>query len=297
MSRRHLQFILSGPVAEQIELLRRRWDPLMAHLAPAHISLVYPEEYDNETLLLSRAASAAKHRAPFRIALDHVAAENKGLGGVWFLVRDPSKAWETLRASLLSEPFSPLQVSPHITIAHPRTTNSGPQALTELANSQLTGDVELREIAYTETTRHGMRVFERFELTGTPPKRAVGAVLRDGSKALLCLRSKARLNYPGAWDVPGGHLECSETPAQALTRELKEELGIEPYLASEVPWEIQRIDELELNLFLVDQWSGDIQNLAIDEHEKFCWVKSEEIARLNLAHPKLADLLIRALKA
>lgn len=297
MSRRHLQFILSGPVAEQIELLRRRWDPLMADLAPAHISIVYPEEHDNETLLLSRTASAAELTAPFKIGLDHVSAENEGLGGVWFLVKDPSKTWETLRASLLSDPFSPLQVGPHVTIAHPRTTNSGPQALAALANSYLTGDVELKEIAYTETTDLGMRILERFELTGTPPKRVAGAVFRDGSKTLLCLRNNTRLNYPGVWDVPGGHLERLETPAEALTRELQEELGVKPHLASEEPWEIHRLDKLELNLFLVDQWAGEIQNLVIDEHEKLRWVTSEEIDKLHLAHPKLADLLTRALKA
>jgi 8-oxo-dGTP pyrophosphatase MutT (NUDIX family) len=269
----------------------------MADRAPAHISLVYPEEHDNETLLLSRAAIAAEHTAPFRIGLDNVAGENEGLGGVWFLVEDPSKTWETLRDSLLSDPFSQLQVSPHVTITHPRTTNSGPQALSALANSQLSGDVELREIAYTETTSRGMRILERFELTGTPAKRVVGAILRDESKVLLCLSSKTRVSYPGVWDVPGGHLEYLEAPEQALTRELEEELGIKPHLVSEEPWEIHRLDGLELNVFLVDQWAGDIQNLAVDEHEKLYWATSEEIAQLHLAHPKLADLLARALKA
>lgn len=269
----------------------------MAVRAPAHISLVYPEEHNNETLLLSRAAIAADHTAPFRIGLDKVAGENEGLGGVWFLVRDPSKTWETLRNSLLSDPFSPLQISPHITIAHPRTTNFGPKAMAALANSQITGNVELREIAYTETTSRGMRILERFELAGTQAKRVVGAILRDESKVLLCLRSKTRVNYPGVWDVPGGHLERLETPAQALTRELKEELGIRPRLVSEEPWKIHRLDGLELNTFLVDQWAGEVQNLAVDEHEKLYWATSDEIAQLHLAHPKLADLLTGALKA
>lgn len=297
MSRRHLQFILSGSVAEQIELLRRRWDPLMADRAPAHISLVYPEEHNNETLLLSRTATAADQTAPFRIGVDKVAGENEGLEGVWFLVTDPSKTWETLRNSLLSDPFSQLQISPHITIAHPRTTNSGPKALAALANFQITGNVELTEIAYTETTSRSMRILERFELAGTPAKRVVGAILRHESKVLLCLRSKTRVRYPGVWDVPGGHLEYLESPAQALKRELKEELGIMPHLVIEEPWKIHRLDGLELNVFLVDEWVGDIQNLAVDEHEKLYWATSEEIAQLHLAHPKLADLLTDVLKA
>ena len=53
----------------------------------------------------------------------------------------------------------------------------------------------------------------------------VAAILRkpDG-RILIC----ERLNVRGAWQFPQGGIDPGETPEQALTRELWEEIGIEP---------------------------------------------------------------------
>lgn len=42
----------------------------------------------------------------------------------------------------------------------------------------------------------------------------------------------------GKWDLPGGKVECGETPYNALIREIKEELAIEiePYSLLETLW-------------------------------------------------------------
>jgi 8-oxo-dGTP diphosphatase len=59
-----------------------------------------------------------------------------------------------------------------------------------------------------------------------PPDAVVGALLVRPGGVLLCHRSADRTWYPDVWDVPGGHVDGGETPAAALVRELREELGV-----------------------------------------------------------------------
>ncbi|HEV7195850.1 MAG TPA: NUDIX hydrolase [Pedococcus sp.] len=57
-----------------------------------------------------------------------------------------------------------------------------------------------------------------------PTKRAIAqGVLRDGDgRVLLC-----ELTYKTEWDLPGGVVDPAESPATCLTREIREELGLD----------------------------------------------------------------------
>jgi 8-oxo-dGTP pyrophosphatase MutT (NUDIX family) len=57
-----------------------------------------------------------------------------------------------------------------------------------------------------------------------PTKRAIAqGVLRDGAgRVLLC-----ELTYKSEWDLPGGVVDPSESPADCVLREIREELGID----------------------------------------------------------------------
>jgi ADP-ribose pyrophosphatase YjhB (NUDIX family) len=57
------------------------------------------------------------------------------------------------------------------------------------------------------------------------PKIGVGGILLRDDKVLLVLRS--RPPEAGCWSLPGGRVEFMERVEDALTRELKEELGID----------------------------------------------------------------------
>ena len=55
--------------------------------------------------------------------------------------------------------------------------------------------------------------------------RVVAAVIRDGDKIFATARGYGE--YKGWWEFPGGKIEAGETPQQALTREIREELDTE----------------------------------------------------------------------
>ena len=50
-----------------------------------------------------------------------------------------------------------------------------------------------------------------------------GVIIQDGKIALI---KKARGGYKGLYDLPGGGIEHDETPLEALTRELMEEIRV-----------------------------------------------------------------------
>ena len=52
----------------------------------------------------------------------------------------------------------------------------------------------------------------------------IGILEHDGR--FLMVRRAAGVAKPGTWCFPGGHVEATETPRQAVVRELSEELGI-----------------------------------------------------------------------
>jgi 8-oxo-dGTP diphosphatase len=82
-------------------------------------------------------------------------------------------------------------------------------------------------------------------------------MVRADGDVLLAQRPPGK-PYAGYWEFPGGKLEPGETPAQALARELREELGIVVRAAS--PWLVQDFvyphAHVELHFFRVFAWDG-----------------------------------------
>ena len=69
-------------------MLRRRWDPVMAARAPAHVRVAYPEEAPDLPLLAERMREAARSVPPFLLTLGDVTALDEGRGGVFVAVGD-----------------------------------------------------------------------------------------------------------------------------------------------------------------------------------------------------------------
>ena len=98
---------------------------------------------------------------------------------------------------------------------------------------------------------------------------AVGVLFLPDGRFLLTSRPPGKV-YEGYWEFPGGKLEPNETIAQALTRELREELGIE--IEDCTLWKTEQVDYphawVQLNFCRVTRWRGDLQ---MREGQTFSW--------------------------
>ena len=122
------------------------------------------------------------------------------------------------------------------------------------------------------------------------------AVLVNSDRVLLCHRHPDRRWYPNVWDVPGGHIDVGELPADAVRRELLEELGVSIRLDDTTPWRVYKLaPDLTLHAWVVTDWSGTVTNLAPEEHDEIGWFRLDDLARLDLAAPALKGLLVDAM--
>jgi len=120
-------------------------------------------------------------------------------------------------------------------------------------------------------------------------RRVVAAIVVREDRVLLCHRRDDRSWYPAVWDLPGGHVEPTETHHKALARECREELGIE--VRDLVDHVTARTGEAVLRVFVVRSWEGEPTNTAPEEHQAIGWFAAADLAGLPLADPRLGPLL------
>ena len=98
---------------------------------------------------------------------------------------------------------------------------------------------------------------------------AVGVLIDAEGRFLLTSRPEGKV-YAGYWEFPGGKLEAGETVAQALARELHEELGI--HIGAVQPWKIELMDyahaRVRLHFCKVFDWAGELQ---MREGQSMAW--------------------------
>ena len=98
---------------------------------------------------------------------------------------------------------------------------------------------------------------------------AVGILINADDQFLLTSRPPGKV-YEGYWEFPGGKLEAHETVAQALARELEEELGLQ--IEDVQLWRQQLVDYphalVRLNFCKVSRWQG---TLEMREGQSHAW--------------------------
>ena len=95
----------------------------------------------------------------------------------------------------------------------------------------------------------------------------VAAIIeRDGR--VLIGRRQAEQSHPLQWEFPGGKVEHGETPAQALSRELQEELDIRGAAGDEITrydYAYPGKSPIRLIFFRVTEYQGEPRNLIFHE--------------------------------
>ena len=106
-------------------------------------------------------------------------------------------------------------------------------------------------------------------------------LLKQNGKILLCKRPQHKARG-GKWEFPGGKLESGETAAEAICRELQEELNIlvsVSGVAGDVMWIYPDVS-IHLTLLHCTITGG---SLTLREHEALAWVAKEDALSLDLA--------------
>lgn len=102
-------------------------------------------------------------------------------------------------------------------------------------------------------------------------------------------RRKEGKSLAGFWEFPGGKLETGELEAEALIRELEEELGMQVQVLSRVGAYIHSYENFTLNLIgfscQLIKWNG-----ALTDHDRTEWVLPEELINYRFAE---ADMPFR----
>jgi 8-oxo-dGTP diphosphatase len=108
----------------------------------------------------------------------------------------------------------------------------------------------------------------------------VAAIIARNSRLLICQRRRDRA-FPLKWEFPGGKVEAGESLAEALTREIVEELGVQIEVGREVYRTQYRYAELSAPIEIVFYFAriaGTVEMFdASGAFEKVVWVTPAEL--------------------
>lgn len=107
----------------------------------------------------------------------------------------------------------------------------------------------------------------------------VAAVIRQGNAVLIGCRPEAK-KHGGLWEFPGGKVDQNETVAEAIVRELREELLVEATAADDPIFSvIDELSEFQIS-FIPTKIQGEPVAL---EHSAILWCNVDQLLEYPLA--------------
>lgn len=113
------------------------------------------------------------------------------------------------------------------------------------------------------------------------PVRVVAAALIGADRRVLIAERPPGKPMAGRWEFPGGKLGPGESEAEALARELAEELGIEMVAGRPMSrlTHAYADREVELSLWIVEGFRGEPRAL---EGQALRWVEARELGAADI---------------
>lgn len=118
-------------------------------------------------------------------------------------------------------------------------------------------------------------------------KIVVGGIIMRDSKILILQRGRDEDVYPDMWELPSGKREPLEPSNISLTREIKEETGLDVKIAMPInvfDYQIEKPDEIrdstQINFLTAPINNNDV--ILSGEHQNFAWITKQEINKYNL---------------
>jgi 8-oxo-dGTP pyrophosphatase MutT (NUDIX family)/2'-5' RNA ligase len=285
---------LPEPLAIHVQAWRRALgDPLAERIVP-HLTLVPPQTVAERDLhravaLVERAAAGA---VPFLVELDGAATFLPEAPVAFLVVREGGPALAGLEAALRESPLDRRThpFHPHVTIVQDLPPGRIEAAARELAGFR--ADFPVRELALLREERDKTwrplataTVGASTAIREVPFAEAASAALLllepAGTRVLLGRRTRGQgRRYPGAWDAIGGKPDEGETLLEALSREAREEAGIEPLDLTALGCfhDGERADAY----YLATAWKGEPSNQEPSEHSELDWVPLHQAGRRPL---------------
>jgi 8-oxo-dGTP diphosphatase len=108
---------------------------------------------------------------------------------------------------------------------------------------------------------------------------AVGILAKNGT--VLAGQRRRNARYPMKWEFPGGKVEAGETPAQALARELREELSLETFPTEEFLVQTWEYEDHAYRVFyyILRSFRGEPVN---NSFEQIAWVTPQELLTMDI---------------